>query len=116
GDFLRFAAGLALATGMRRGEIVRLNDKLISKRERRIDLTAGMTKGNKPRSVFLSDAALAALELWKIRGTGGELCPGEPPTWENHITLREWPRFCAAAKLEDFHFHDLRHTFAARLV
>jgi len=43
GDFLRFAAGLALATGMRRGEIVRLTEKMIDKRGRRIDLPAAGT-------------------------------------------------------------------------
>jgi integrase len=127
GDFLRCAAGLALATGMRRGEIVRLADKLINKRERRIDLTPEITKSNKARIVYLSDAALAALKLWTIRGKGGELFPSSmfddkpdaeeaAERCEDRITQREWPRLCAAARLEDFHFHDLRHTFAARLV
>ena len=122
GDFLRFAAGLALSTGMRRGEIVRLTEKLINKRERRIELTAQITKSNKARTVYLSDAALAALELWKIRGRNGELCPGEgereevAERWEDRITQREWPRLCAAAQLEDFHFHDCRHDYAVRLL
>jgi len=67
---------------MRRGEIVRLTEKMIDKRGRRIDLPAAVTKGDKARTVFLSDAALSALDLWKIRGTGGELCPGTPLSWE----------------------------------
>src|SRR5439155_15844091 len=68
GDFLRCVAGLALATGMRRGEIVRLTDKIISVRERRIDLTPEITKSDEARTVHLSDAAVAALKLWRIRG------------------------------------------------
>jgi integrase len=117
GDFLRCVAQLALATGMRRGEVVRLTDKIVNVRERRIDLTPEVTKSNKARTVHLSDDALAALKLWKLRdGKTGALFPGDPERWEDRITQREWPRLCAAAKLEDFHFHDLRHTFAARLV
>lgn len=122
GDFLRCVAGVAIATGMRRGEIVRLTDKIINVRERRIDLTPEITKSNKARTVHLSDDALAALKLWRVRGKGGELFPGEgkpeevAECWEDRITQREWPQLCEQALLDDFHFHDLRHTFAARLV
>src|SRR5207237_125944 len=90
GDFLRFVTRLALATGMRRGEIVRLSDRLINKRERRIDLPAEITKSNKARTVYLSDAAIAALALWKPRGIKGELFLGNPELWADRITAREW--------------------------
>jgi integrase len=116
GDFLRCVTRLALATGMRRGELVRLTNKLINTRERRIELTAEITKSNKARTVYLSDAALAALKLWEIRGTGGELFPGDPERWEDRITQREWPRLCEQGKLEDLHFHDTRHDYAVRLL
>src|SRR4051812_6242154 len=44
GDFLRFAVRLALATGMRRGEIVRLTERMINPKTRTITLPAGITK------------------------------------------------------------------------
>jgi len=122
GDFLRFVAGMALATGMRRGEIIRLSDKILNIRERRIDLTPEITKSNKARTVYLSDAALAALKLWNVRGKGGKLFSGEgnpddvAAYWENRATRDEWPRLCAAAQLEDFHLHDCRHDYAVRLL
>jgi len=115
GDFLRCVVRLALATGMRRGELVALNESMISRRERTITLPASLTKTNRDRVVHLSDAALGALKSWKLRGAHGELFPGEQERWEDRITQREWPRLCAAAGVTDLHFHDLRHDFAVRL-
>ena len=113
GDFLRYAARLALATGMRRGEIVRLTEKMISSRERTLTLPASITKSKKERRVTLGDPAMKG---WPIRGTAGEVCPGDPVIWEDRITQQGWPALCAAAGIEDLHFHDLRHDFAVRLL
>lgn len=122
GDFLRCVVQLALATGMRRGEIVRLTASMINTRERTITLPASVTKSNKTRVVFINDAASAALRLWTLRGTRGELFPGdgEPDQvaerWEDRITQREWPRLCEVAGVVDLHLHDCRHDFAVRLL
>lgn len=116
GDFLRFAARMALATGMRRGEIVRLAERMINLRDRAITLPAGVTKSDKGRMVYLNDAALAALKAWNVRGTKGELMPGDAVVWEDRITQQGWPALCAAAGLTDLRFHDLRHDYAVRLL
>jgi integrase len=116
GDFLRFACRLAISTGLRRGEIVRLNQKMLNLRARKITLPPEVTKSNKQRLVSLNDDALGALSAWPMRGTGGELCPGDPVVWEDRITQQGWPALCAAAQLDDLHFHDLRHDFAVRLL
>ena len=115
GDFLRFVSRLALATGMRRQEIVTLREAAINWRDRTISLRAADTKTAADRIVHLSDDAIAALKTWKIRGTRGELFPGERERWEDRITQREWPELCAAAEIADLHFHDLRHHFAVTL-
>ena len=116
GDFLRFACNLALATGMRRGEIVGLTESMINLGERAITLPATATKSNKARTVYLNAAALAALKGWKLRGTKGELCPGSAEMWEDRITQQGWPALCEAAGITDLHFHDLRHDFAVRML
>lgn len=116
GDFLRFACRLALATGMRRGEIVRLTQSMVNERARKLTLPAEITKSNKARVVSLSDPALAALKAWKVRGTKGELCPGEAEMWEDRITQQGFPKLCENAGITDLHFHDLRHDFAVRLL
>jgi integrase len=116
GDFLRFAARLALSTGMRRGEIVRLSAKMINLREKSITLPKEITKSNKSRVVYLNSEALAALAGWTLRGTAGELCPGDPAGWEIQISARGWPALRSDAGIEDLHFHDLRHDFAVRML
>jgi len=125
GDFVRCAARLALATGMRRGELVRITDAMINLRERTLSLPAAITKGNKDRVVYLNDAAISAIQHWRevrktlaIQGIAGDVFPGEPKHWERRLTAhnREFHRLCAEASIEDFHFHDLRHDFAVRFL
>jgi len=125
GDFLRCAVRLALATGLRRGELVRLTDAMINLRERTLSLPAAITKGNKDRVVYLHDAAIAAITRWRevrktlaVEGIASELFPGDPKHWERRLTAhnREFHRLCAEASIEDLHFHDLRHDFAVRFL
>jgi site-specific recombinase XerD len=101
---------------MRRGEVVRLAESMLNVRDRTVALPPEITKSDKGRVVYLNDAALAALRGWTLRGTRGELCPGNPENWEDRITQRDWPELCAAAAITDLHFHDLRHDFAVRML
>jgi len=125
GDFLRCAVRLALNTGMRRGELVRLTDALVKRSPDRIELPGEVTKNGKPRKVFLNAAALDALARWRevrktlpVQGIGGELFPGEPQHWERRLTAwnRDFHHLCEQAGITDLHFHDLRHDFAVRLL
>lgn len=116
GDFLRFAVRLARSTGLRRGELVRLMEKMINAKGRTLTLPPSITKTDKGRVVYLNDEALAALKEWKLRGTSGELLPGDHVVWEDRITQQGWPALCRAAGIDDLHFHDLRHDFAVRLL
>src|SRR5207245_1014626 len=49
GDFVRCAVRIALNTGMRRGEIVRLTDAMVKRSPDRIELPGEVTKNGKPR-------------------------------------------------------------------
>lgn len=105
---------LALATGMRKGEILGLTWS-------DVDLKRGMvvlrdTKNGDTRPVPLVGHAKKVMMEWsKVRRLGCTLVfPGKTPT--KPINFNEaWFSALKRAGIEDFHFHDLRHTCASYL-
>lgn len=98
---------LALATAMRRGE-------LLSLEWRNVDLTRRtallpITKNGDSRSVPLSTTAVAVLaEL--PRSMTGRVFPISAEALKC-----AWVRACASAEITDLHFHDLRHEAISRM-
>lgn len=106
---------LALLTGMRQGELLGLEwphldlDRGVASLER--------TKGGVARSVALSAPAVELLrELRSERVLGWYRVFAVPPFGRARFPRAAWNDAVAAAKLEDFRFHDLRHTYAAALL
>ena len=103
---------LALYTGMRKGE--QLTMKWAD-----VDLTNGTVRvrgKSGVRPVHLNESAKRALGRLK-RQAGSRRVYVSPDTTSDQ--QKEWPRWflkCTReARIENFHFHDLRHTFASRL-
>ena len=100
----------ALATGCRASEITGLEWN-------RVDLERGtawlnQTKNGTPRGVPLNRDAVAVLE--EQHGKHSQFCftyRGKPITWE--VTNSAWHTALEKAGIEDFRFHDLRHTWAS---
>lgn len=105
---------LALHTGLRRNELFRLRWTDVNLRMGL--LTVAKSKNGKPRHIPLNSVACAALEqLAAFRDDSGYVVPGPPAPRERD--WRDWfETAIEAAKIPNFHFHDLRHTFASRLV
>jgi integrase len=97
---------LALNTGMRRGEQYRLTWKDIDLAGGRIALT--VTKSGRARYIPINADARRALEKLRSQTKKDRVCPHSGKKW--------FPTVLKAAKVKDFHWHDLRHTFASRLV
>lgn len=103
---------LALHTGMRRGEQFMLEWK-------NCDLERGnlTVKGKTGRRhIKANSAAVTALRtLHAISGSAKFVCPDANDSVKRDS--RRWLENAARdAKVTDFHWHDLRHTFASRLV
>ena len=107
------AITLAVHTGLRQGELLRL---LWSDLSPTLNLaTVRLTKNNEPRHVPLNaDAQVALTALPRVGATVLAWPWGEPVS---RTTLYcAFQRACASAGIEDFRWHDLRHTFASHLV
>jgi integrase len=110
---VRAIAQLAVATGMRRGEILRLRWLDVDLMNRCINLP--QTKNGEGRTVYLNELALDVFRsLWPNTDT-----VPEEPVFGLDVTPEEvsmsFMRACRDAGVEDFHLHDLRHTHAAML-
>ncbi len=110
-EWLRPVAGLAVATGMRRGEILGLRWLDLDLKGGRIMLP--QTKNGEGRIVYLNTLAQQALAAVPCDGAKHTdlVFAGESITPEN-VSLA-FLRACRAVKNEDFRFHDLRHTAAS---
>lgn len=112
--FLYTAVVLAISTGMRRGEMIGLQWK-------RVDLQRGQillneTKNDTSRSIPLAGAALKLMnDLAKVRRIDTDLVfYGNDPVKPVDLT-KPWETAVRKAGLENFRFHDLRHSCASYL-
>lgn len=107
---------LALNTGMRRGELFSLDWRSVNLPLRLVTVEAGNAKSGRTRHIPLNDEATGLLTRWRRQGTGkGLVFPGAGGARLTNIN-KSWGGITTAAKLTDFTFHDLRHSFASRLV
>lgn len=110
-NWLRDIAGMALATGMRAGEITALQWHQIDLVRKHAWLGADQTKSARARAVPLNDDAIAIIR----RRIGSHLTHvfTRNGTLLKRLDHRMFSRACEKAEIEDFRFHDLRHTWAS---
>jgi integrase len=103
---------LALHTGMRRGEQYGL--KWADVNLESLILTVLGKTGR--RHVPINSTARAAIEkLHRASNGSAYVCPDKKR--DDQVDWRRWfEDACDTAKVDDFRWHDLRHTFASRLV
>jgi integrase len=115
---------LEINTGLRRGELFRIQ-------RQNVNLQAGvLTVDGKTgeRSLPLNAKATAAIRTLLARGDGSNVIPefqgenarGGPADAKHIERQKDWRRgfeeCVKAAGIRDFRYHDLRHTFASRLI
>lgn len=115
-DYLTPMVLLALNTGMRRGELLGLEWASVNLASKLLTVTAATAKSRRARHIPLNGEALDLLTRCRSQGTGTGLVFPSPAGSRMGNINSSWEALCDAAGLEDFRFHDLRHTFASRLV
>jgi integrase len=103
----------ALKTGMRKGEILGLMWEQVDFENRMI--TVKDSKNREPRKIPMNPGLTELLQSIRIGSQGAHVFNNEHGRIYN--TIRgPWGKALKKAGIIDFRFHDLRHTFASRLV
>lgn len=108
------AARLAVATGMRRSNVLGLRWDQVDMENRVAHIEGVLMKNGQPLVIPLNDAAMSVIALQQ------NSTPWVFPSPTHHkpigpIVHALWVRACEKAGISDFHWHDLRHTFASWL-
>lgn len=105
---MRLLALFAIATGMRRGEILAAEWKHINLDTRILHIP--VTKTGHPRTIPLTKRAIRVLhELAEVVGTGKHIF-----TITEDAFRMAWKRVIKRAGVTDLHFHDFRHEAISR--
>jgi site-specific recombinase XerD len=107
----------AAATGMRRGEILKLTKEQVDIPGKTVIILK--SKNGRPRIIPLTTRALEALRIAdarRIREKTLIFVDRTDKQIPEAILEYNFKIAAAEAGLDDLHFHDLRHTFATRLV
>ncbi len=109
-DHLRDMAEFSVATGLRQGNVTRLQWKQISFERQHLWVAADQHKNGHAHSVPLNAIALAVLERRKgDHRTHVFTYEGQPIL---QVSTKAWRSALKRAGIENFRWHDLRHTFA----
>ncbi len=116
-EWFRPVVIFALNTGLRAGEIFSLTWDMVDFKNRQIYIQASHTKTKKLYKIPLNNTAYNLLvELYKNRKAHGYVFTnsrGEPYSVDGQGYRGVFKRACKKARIENFRFHDLRHTFAS---
>jgi integrase len=131
-DHLKPLVIVALNTGCRRGELFKLTWENVNLTNSRITVQGPTAKSSTTRHIPLNTEAAATLQHWRAdldelqRGAKPGPKTKQPPerNWvfpgKNGARLthvrRAWESALRSAQITRFRFHDLRHTFASKLV
>lgn len=116
-DYLKPMVLLSLHTGMRRGEVFSLTWANIDLDLKLLTVSGETAKSSHTRHIPLNRIAQETLADWRDQAPDPEglVFPGASGERFNN-TRRSWTGVLKAAKITGFRWHDLRHTFASRLV
>lgn len=112
--WMKDAAIVAVATGMRESELFGLPPRQIMLDQRSAWVAHDDAKSGRGRTVPLNDDAMEVLE--RRMKSAGRLVFTRGEGLKARIAQndrRDFERACQAVGVEDFHWHDLRHTWAS---
>jgi integrase len=109
---------LAVNTGLRRGELLQLRWRDADLQRRMLTVLGDGAKTGQTRHVPLNSEAVRVLKAWRPVAFESDWCMfgGADSSTPLVVIKKAWAGVLKAAKISKFRFHDLRHTFASKLV
>ncbi|AMO58156.1 site-specific integrase [Endozoicomonas montiporae] len=117
-DYLKPMTLVTLHTGIRRGEVFNLKVRDVDFSARVLTVAGGGAKSGESRHIPLNKEAYSVLKQWVEQNKleRGDLVFANPNTGKRFDNIKNaWKSLMESADLENFRFHDLRHTFGTRL-
>ncbi|CAE6713735.1 Tyrosine recombinase XerC [Paraburkholderia nemoris] len=112
-DWMRDVAILGFSTGLRRANLLGLEWSQIDLVSRRAWIHPDQAKARKPIGVPLNDDAVEAIRRWIGQHERFVFVRNKKPIPVTSWCSAQWDRQCARAGIENFRFHDVRHTWAS---
>jgi len=107
---------LALNTGLRRGELFDLKWDDINLRGKTLTVQGATAKSGETRHIPLNDEAVETLKNWRAQNKKQERVFYRKNGKRLNDINSPWAKLITDAKIKNFRFHDLRHSFASKLV
>lgn len=116
-DHLKPMVMISLNTGMRRGELFTIKWENIDFKNSNLTVVGGISKSGRTRHIPLNSEVQNILQEWKLqtKGTRGLVFKSMRGRKFDNVGS-SWARILKKADIESFRWHDMRHTFASRLV
>lgn len=115
-DHLKPLVLVSINTGMRRGEVFNLTWADVDLKNKFVTVEGDGAKSGQTRHIPLNKEALSTLQEWhKQSPKTGFVFPGQKGARLDNVK-KSWDGLLKLAKVEGFRWHDLRHTFASKLV
>ena len=117
-DFLKPMCLIALYTGLRRGEIYSMKWDHIQWQNNSIYIPASSAKNHTSGTVPINRVLVESLQAWQqcSDGTIAWVFPSPVTQAKRQGPCVAFNNFMSQTGINDFHFHDMRHDFASRLV
>jgi integrase len=117
-DYVTPLVLVALNTGLRRGELLQLQWRDVDLVRRIVTVRGEGAKTGQTRHVPLNSEIASVFKTWKSTEVepGWFVFSGSTTTTPLTEARKAWRGVLKTARIASFRFHDLRHTFASKLV